>query len=150
MTILRDLYLMFKMDDFEDTFVYSVFLFLSAIVSLLVYLLLFSIIGFIGEPLFNFDIYLLNSIILFLYLISIMFFWVFFIPFIFIIKDFILPQKYNNAIERNFRAAQYELEKIIEESDKNENSNLEKFIVKKKLLDIYSVANYYTYGIKTL
>ena len=215
---------MFKMDDFEDTFVYSVFLFLSAIVSLLVYLLLFSIIGFIGEPLseffgkdwnpflrnsqisififlflilfyfflfyffynlrnfvpdskfyikrlfffsliyliliavlkwigqylFNFDIYLLNSIILFLYLISIMFFWVFFIPFIFIIKDFILPQKYNNAIERNFRAAQYELEKIIEESDKNENSNLEKFIVKKKLLDIYSVANYYTYGIKTL
>ncbi len=227
MNFFRDLYLMFKMDDFEDISVYSVLLFLSGIISFLVFLLSFTIIRFMSEPLseffgkdwnpflrnsqilflfflllilfyfflfyflynsrkfvpdskirnmrllflslisfiscvvlkligqylINFDIYLLNSIILFLYLLSFMYIWMF-IPFIFIIKDFFFPQKYNNAIERNFRAAQYELEEIIEESDnnenKNENSRLEKFMAKKKLFDIYSVANYYTYGIKAL
>lgn len=54
MTYFRDLYLMFKMDDFEDTVTYSIFLFFSAIISLSVYLLLFSIIEFIGEPLSEF------------------------------------------------------------------------------------------------
>ncbi len=228
MTFFRDLYLMLKMDDFEDIPVYSAFLFLSTFTSFFVYLYFFVIIGFMGKPLseifgidwsiflrnsyisflffsvfilfyffsfyfiynsrkffhdyrsyikslffsllisiisslilkwigqylINYDIYLLNSIISFLYFLSVMCIFMFFIPFIFSFKDFIIPQKYNNVIERNFRAAQYELEKIIGELDnnenKNENSKLDKFMVKKKLFDIYSVINYYTYGIKAL
>lgn len=103
-----------------------------------------------GQYLLNFDISILNLIILGIYLLSSMLFWIFFIPMIFIIMDFIRPQKYNYTIERNFKAAQYILEKLIEELDENKNNNLEKFMVKKRVLDIYSISNYYTDGIKDL
>jgi hypothetical protein len=102
----------------------------------------------------------LNLIILIFYLVFTIGFFIHFVPFSFIFGEYLVniysgnfaksQQKYDNPIKIKFRGAQYELEKIIEKLYKNKNGEYEDILVQKKLLDFYSVSDYYTGGINEL
>jgi len=133
---------------FKDSFI-----FLILIVSLKL------IVQYLIDININIDTFL-NLICLSFYLLFIIGFSINFVPFLFILGESVVniysgnfansQQKYDNPIKIKFREAQYELEKIIEKLYKNKNGEYEDIVVQKKLLDFYSVSDYYNGGINEL